>query len=42
MTGGAGNDLYIVGSLGDRTIELTGQGTDTVQSSVTLTLAANV
>ncbi len=41
LTGGAGNDHYIVGT-GDTTIEASGGGTDTVQSSVTWTLASNV
>ena len=42
LTGGLGNDLYIVDNTGDRVVEAAGAGTDTVQSSVTLTLAANV
>jgi Ca2+-binding RTX toxin-like protein len=41
LTGGRGDDTYVVGS-GDAVIELAGEGTDTVRSSVTLTLAANV
>ncbi len=41
LTGGAGNDTYIVGT-GDTTIEAVGAGTDTVQSSITWTLATNV
>lgn len=41
LTGGAGNDTYIVGA-GDTTTEASGGGTDTVQSSVTWTLASNV
>ncbi len=39
MTGGAGNDIYVVDNIGDTTIELTGGGTDGVESSVTWTLA---
>ena len=41
LTGGAGNDTYVVGT-GDTTIELAGGGTDTVQSAITWTLAAEV
>lgn len=41
LTGGAGNDTYVVGT-GDTTIEASGGGTDTVQSSITWTLASNV
>ena len=41
LTGGAGNDLYVVG-VGDTTTELAGGGTDTVQSAIAWTLAAEV
>ncbi len=41
LTGGAGNDTYVVGT-GDTVTESSGQGTDTVQSSVTWTLGANL
>jgi trimeric autotransporter adhesin len=41
LTGGAGNDTYIVGA-GDTTVELAGDGIDTVQSAVAWTLAAEV
>jgi serralysin len=34
MAGGAGNDLYIVDVVGDLVIELAGEGTDTVQTSL--------
>src|SRR3954469_621247 len=42
LIGGSGNDTFIVDTIGDQVVELAGGGTDTVQSSVTLTLAANV
>ncbi|MCS6297679.1 MAG: hypothetical protein H8K09_15700 [Nitrospira sp.] len=41
LTGGAGNDTYVIGA-GDTVIEAANAGLDTVQSSVTHTLAANV
>src|SRR5207247_10849105 len=42
MSGGVGNDTYYVDNTGDKTIEITGEGTDTVRSTVTYPLAANV
>ena len=42
MRGGAGNDLYNVDSAGDQVIELLGEGLDTVASTVSYTLGANV
>ncbi|MFN9560214.1 MAG: beta strand repeat-containing protein [Dolichospermum sp.] len=41
LIGGLGDDIYIVDSITDIVTELTRRGTDTIQSSVTLTLAAN-
>lgn len=42
MYGGTGNDVYIVDNTGDVVVENSAEGADTVQSSVTYTLAANV
>jgi Ca2+-binding RTX toxin-like protein len=42
MKGGAGNDTYVVDAATDVVTELAGEGTDVVQSGVTLTLSANV
>jgi Ca2+-binding RTX toxin-like protein len=42
MAGGTGNDLYIVDNIGDTVIELSGEGVDTVMSSVNFTLGDNV
>lgn len=42
MSGGVGNDTYDVNSTGDTVTELSGEGTDTVLSSVTLTLENHV
>ncbi len=43
MLGGQGNDIYVVDATGDVVTENLGEGTDTIQASVTLaTLAANV
>ena len=42
MIGGAGNDTYIVDNTGDVVTENVNEGTDTVQSSVTYTLGANI
>ena len=40
LTGGAGNDTYMVAATNDTITELTNGGSDTVQSSVTFSLAA--
>jgi len=42
MIGGAGNDSYYVDNVGDSIIENANQGTDTVFTTITYTLAANV
>ncbi len=40
LIGGLGNDIYVVDTTTDTIIEASDEGTDTVQSSVTYTLAA--
>jgi Ca2+-binding RTX toxin-like protein len=42
LIGGLGNDTFVVDTTTDTIIELAGGGTDTAQSSVTFTLAAQV
>lgn len=42
MSGGAGNDTFYVDATGDGTSESSGQGIDTVISSVTRTLSSNI
>jgi trimeric autotransporter adhesin len=42
MSGGDGNDTYVVDSTGDVVTEAAGQGTDTVESSISYTLGSNV
>lgn len=42
MYGGAGNDTYVVDNAGDIVTENLTEGTDTVQSSLTHTLGANI
>ncbi|MBB5206399.1 Ca2+-binding RTX toxin-like protein [Inhella inkyongensis] len=42
LEGGAGNDVYVVNMAGEVVTELSGGGTDTVESSVTWTLGAEL
>lgn len=42
LDGGAGNDTYIVANAGDVVVEKAGAGRDTVKSTVSLVLSANV
>ena len=42
MVGGSGNDTYVVASSGDVVTEVASMGTDTVRSSITYTLSANL
>ncbi|MFM7272608.1 MAG: DUF4347 domain-containing protein, partial [Gammaproteobacteria bacterium] len=42
LVGGAGDDRFIIGDTVDTVIEAAGEGTDTVESTVSVTLAANV
>ena len=42
LVGNQGNDLYVVDSAGDRILEGLNAGTDTVQTSINYTLAANL
>ena len=42
MVGGIGNDTYVVDNAGDVVTEALNEGTDTVQSSITYALGANV
>jgi Ca2+-binding RTX toxin-like protein len=42
LQGGLGNDTYIINSSGDTVVELAGEGVDTVLSSISYSLTANV
>jgi Ca2+-binding RTX toxin-like protein len=42
MVGGAGDDTYVVDNVGDVVVENAGEGADTVSSSISFTLGANV
>ncbi|MEK8035033.1 calcium-binding protein, partial [Ideonella sp. DXS29W] len=42
LTGANGNDTYVVDSIGDKTIELAGEGLDLVESSISWTLQSEV
>ena len=42
MSGGDGDDIYVVDSTSDTVTESSSEGTDTIQASVTYTASSNV
>jgi Ca2+-binding RTX toxin-like protein len=42
LAGGTGNDTYVIDGLEDTVIELAGEGRDTVRTSISYTLGANI
>ena len=42
MIGGLGNDTYVFDKAGDAAIELAGQGIDTIESAINITLGSNI
>lgn len=42
LVGGTGDDIYVIDNAGDVILENSGEGTDTVQSALSLVLAANL
>ena len=42
MIGGTGNDVFVFGSVADKAIESSGGGIDTIVSSISMTLGANI
>ncbi len=42
MTGGVGNDTFVVDNVGDKVIELAGQGYDTIRAQFNITLGDNI
>ncbi|MDO9295016.1 Ig-like domain-containing protein [Bradyrhizobium sp.] len=42
MMGALGDDTYYIDHVGDQTVELAGEGIDTVQTTISMVLAANV
>ena len=42
LAGGAGDDIYVIDNAGDAVTEVAGAGSDTVQSTITYTLGANL
>ena len=42
MRGGEGHDIYVVDDLGDKVIEIDGEGVDTIETGLSLVLTSNV